>query len=161
MSVFAMGIALETATSQNLGAKQIDRIGMFYGSAVKQLIWLLGFLAILTYLFGEYFARIYTDDPNIIRETVEYLHIACFGYIFFAIGSITLRVISGAGAAARSMMIVFTALVVIQIPLAFILSRYTPLRESGIWIGVVLSYIALTVIGFQQYRSKKWIAVHI
>jgi len=115
----------------------------------------------LTYLFGEYFARIYTNDPAIIRETVEYLRIACFGYIFFAIGSITLRVISGAGAAARSMMIVFISLVLIQIPLAFILSHYTLLNESGIWIGVVLSYIALTAIGYQQYRSGKWLTVQI
>jgi putative MATE family efflux protein len=161
MSVFAMGIALETATGQNLGARQIKRIVLFYRSSVKQLVALLGILAILAYVFGEYFARIYTDDPAIIRETVEYLRIASFGYIFFAIGSVTLRVISGAGAAARSMMIVFTALVIIQIPLAFILSHYTPLHESGIWIGVVLSYIALTVIGYQQYRSRKWLDVRI
>jgi putative MATE family efflux protein len=161
MSVFAMGIALETATGQNLGARQVDRIRLFYRSAVKQLTILLGILAILSYLFGEHFARIYTSDPAIIRETVEYVRIACFGYIFFAIGSITLRIISGAGAAARSMMIVFTALVVIQIPLAFILSHYTPLHESGIWIGVVLSYIALTAIGYQQYRSGKWLTVQI
>lgn len=161
MSVFAMGIALETATGQNLGARQIKRITLFYRSSVKQLVALLGILAILAYVFGEYFARIYTDDPAIIRETVEYLRIASFGYIFFAIGSVTLRVISGAGAAARSMMIVFTALVIIQIPLAFILSHYTPLHESGIWIGVVLSYIALTVIGYQQYRSRKWLDVRI
>jgi len=149
-------------SSLQMFSVSISRLALFtFASYFDPKVTLLGFLAILTYLFGEYFARIYTDDPNIIRETVEYLHIACFGYIFFAIGSITLRVISGAGAAARSMMIVFTALVVIQIPLALILSRYTPLRESGIWIGVVLSYIALTVIGFQQYRSRKWIAVHI
>ncbi|MFM7157744.1 MAG: MATE family efflux transporter [Bacteroidota bacterium] len=161
MSVFAMGIALETATGQNLGARQVDRIKLFYHSAVKQLSVLLGLLAILSYIFGEQFARIYTNDPDIIRETVEYVRIACFGYIFFAIGSVTLRIISGAGAAARSMMVVFTALVIIQIPLAFILSHYTPLHESGIWIGVVLSYIALTVIGYQQYRSGKWLTVQI
>ena len=161
MSVFALGIAVETATGQNLGARQIKRIFQFHASAVKQLTILLGFLAILSFFFGEYFARIYTSDPAIIQETVQYLHIACFGYIFFAIGFVTVRVISGAGATARSMAIVFTSLVAVQVPMAFILSRYTPLQQNGIWIGVVTSYIALTAIAYHQLRKRTWLAVNI
>lgn len=82
MSVFAVGIAVETATGQNLGAKNYNRIFAFHKSAVKQLTILLSILAIIAFLVGEQFALIFTKDPAIIDATVKYLHIACFGYIF-------------------------------------------------------------------------------
>ena len=161
MSVFAVGIAVETATGQNLGAKNYHRIFAFHKSAVKQLTILLSILAIIAFLVGEQFALIFTKDPAIIDATVKYLQIACFGYIFFAFGFVNIRVISGAGATMRSMIIVASTLIGVQVPTAYALSHFTPLRETGIWIGVVISYIALTIVGYQQLKAKSWLKTAI
>ena len=161
MSVFAVGIAVETATGQNLGAKNYNRIFAFHKSAVKQLTILLSILAIIAFLVGEQFALIFTKDPEIIDATVKYLQIACFGYIFFAFGFVNIRVISGAGATMRSMIIVASTLIGVQVPTAYALSHFTPLRETGIWIGVVISYIALTIVGYQQLKAKSWLKTAI
>jgi putative MATE family efflux protein len=167
MSVFAVGIAVETATGQNLGARKIDRIFAFHRSAVRQLIVLLSALAIMAFFLSGEFAGIYTGSYEaslrqaIVGQTVNYLHIASFGYIFFAIGFVTMRVISGAGATMRSMMIVAFCLIGVQVPAAYILAHYTGLRENGIWVGVVLSYIVLTVAGFRELKGRRWLGVNI
>jgi len=57
----------------------------------------------------------------------------------------------------RSMIIVASALVGVQVPAAYILSHYTSLQETGIWVGVVLSYIVLTIVGYTQLKGKSWL----
>lgn len=157
MTVFAIGIAVETATGQNLGAGQIKRIFQFHRSAIYILLIIVGFLAINVVLLGDNFAGIFTKDIVIIQETTRYLHTAVFGYVFFAMGLVTTRVISGAGASFRSMTIVGGSLIFLQVPLAYSLSHFTGWGQQGIWFGVVGGYMLFTIIAFVELSRRKWL----
>ncbi len=161
MSVFAIGIAVETATGQNLGAGQIKRIFQFHRSAIYILLMIVGFLAINVFLFADNFAGIFTKDIVIIQETTRYLHTAVFGYVFFAMGLVTTRVISGAGASFRSMTIVGGSLIFLQVPLAYSLSHFTGWGQQGIWFGVVGGYMLFTGIAFVELSRRKWLSVKV
>lgn len=157
MSVFATGMAVEVATGQNLGAGKIDRISLFHRSAIKQLTVLMLGLAILVWIFGEAFVRLYSSTPQTIAEATAYLHTTVFGYIGFAIGLVTVRVMSGAGSSFLSMTITAVSLLGIQLPLAWILANATSMAQSGIWWAIVIGYVMLAVISLAVYRSRIWI----
>ncbi|GAB1429352.1 MATE family efflux transporter [Ignavibacteria bacterium] len=161
MSVFATGVALEIATGQNLGAKQPERIWIFHRAALRQLIVVIAFLGVCAFSFSEKFAELFTQDAAVISETVSYLHIVTFGYLFFAVALTTTRVISGAGAAFRSMAIVAGSLLFLQLPACFILAKFTPLNQQGIWVGIVTGYALFMVIALVNLYRKKWLAVNI
>lgn len=161
MTVFATGIAVEVATGQNLGARKPERIWLFHKAAIRQLIGVVILLGINAFFFGKYYAGIFTSDEAVISEAVQYLHIAVFGYLFFAIGLVTTRVISGSGAAIRSMTIVAGSLLLLQLPSSYLLAKYTPLHQTGIWIGVVVGYILFTAIALINLYSKKWMTTKV
>jgi putative MATE family efflux protein len=161
MTVFAIGIAVETATGQNLGAGQTKRVFQFHRAAIYILLAIVGVLALSVVLFGDRFASIFTQDAVIIRETTRYLHTAVFSYIFFAMGLVTTRVISGSGASFRSMTIVGGSLIFLQVPLAYSLSHFTNLGQQGIWFGIVGGYILFTIIAFIELSRKKWLNVKV
>ncbi|NQW29406.1 MAG: MATE family efflux transporter [Ignavibacteria bacterium] len=156
MFVFAMGMAVEVATGQNLGAGLIDRIHGYYKSAIVQLGTLMLAFALVVYLGGESFVRIFTTDPDTIKEALQYLHISIIGYIFFGIGVVSIRVISGAGAAFLSMGITSGSILGIQLPLAYFLSHIVGWGPTGVWTALVTGYIIFAVISHTAYRMGKW-----
>lgn len=160
MPIFAVGAAMEIISGQNLGAIQIRRIFLYHKSALKQLLTLMLIFTGLVFIFGGNFAKVFTDDLKIIHEVENYLRIIAFHYIPFAIGIVTLRIISGAGAYFRSLTIVIIVLVFIQLPLAFFLSGYFN-SHFGIWIGIFISSVIFALISLIELRRKKWLRAKV
>lgn len=156
MPIFATGIAIETLVSQNIGAGRLDRVEQFRRTAIRQLGGVIIGMGVLIYFFAGDIARIFTSDPRVIMLTEQYLHIAVFGYIFFVIGQSATRALSGAGHALRSMMIVAAILFLVQVPLAYVLARFTPLQEMGVFLAITISYLALAIAGGFAVRGDKW-----
>lgn len=161
MFVFATGMAVEVATGQNIGAKQIDRVFLYHRSALKQLSVVIVTLGVLIYLFGAQFISIFTKNPDTIVEATKYLHISVFGYLFFAMGVATVRVVSGAGAAFTSMGITAGSILFVQLPLAYLLSTTMGLGQQGIWLGIVLGYVVLTIVAMTVLRNGTWRTAHV
>jgi len=156
MPIFATGIAIETLVSQNIGAGRFDRVKQFRRAAIRQLGGVIAAMGVCVYLFAGNIAAIFTNDPQVIDLTVRYLHIAVFGYLFFVVGQSATRSLSGAGHSLRSMMIVAAILFLVQVPLAFLLSRMTSLAETGIFLAISISYLVLAGIGTYVMRSDAW-----
>jgi putative MATE family efflux protein len=156
MTVFAVGIAVQTAAGQNLGAGKPERVWEYFHSAALQLTVLMVSLAIIVWLVGRDFVAAYTQSPSTLSAATDYLHITVFGYVFFAVGLVAVRVISGAGASVLAMVITAGSLIGIQLPLCYILSHYTELGQTGIWIGVTLGYAIFCAIAFAVLRGGRW-----
>lgn len=161
MPIFAVGIAIEVITGQHLGAKKIDRIFEFYRTAVQQLSLAIGVLGVAMYFLAEHFARLFSHEPVVIEHIVNYLHIVILSYPLFASGIIATRVISGAGAAFKSMLIVAGSMMGIMLPIAYMLSHWTPLREQGLWLGILAGYVCFAGIAYAVVRSKTWLTAKV
>jgi putative MATE family efflux protein len=161
MSIFAVGAAIEIITGQNLGAKKIERIFEYYKSAIKQLSFLIIFFGIVIFLSGEYIALVFTKNTEIIMNVKEYLRINVFAYIFFAIGIISVRVISGAGDYIRSLILVVIVLYLFQLPIAYLLSKTAFFDYQGIWYGILASHVFFSIIGISSLYNRKWIKVKL
>jgi hypothetical protein len=161
MSVFAMGIAVETATGQNLGAEQPERVRAIHRSAVRQIGLLMLILAAAVWAFGTEFVELYSRNPATVAEATLYLSFTVIGYVFFSTGLLTVRVLSGAGAAMLAMSITAGSLLGIQLPLAFVLGYYTSLGPIGVWVAVLFGYVMFTIIALLIFRSNRWKTVRV
>ena len=156
MSVFAFGVALEVATGQNMGAGNIDRAIAYHRSAVKQMGVLMLSLAVVIWFFGRYFINLYTNVPETAAEGLTYLHTTVFGYTAFAIGLVTIRAISGAGAPYLSMVITVACLLCFQLPASYVLSHPLSLGPQGVWFGILAGYLLFAGVALWVHRLGSW-----
>ncbi len=161
MSVFAMGVAVEVATGQNLGAGKLNRVAAYHKSAVKQMAILMSVLGVVIWICGKWFVELYTQSPDTITEAMKYLRTTVVGYAAFAIGLVTVRAISGAGAAYVSMAITGGSLLLIQLPLCYLLSKTFSLGSQGVWTGLVIGYTIFACIALVVHRADFWRHVRV
>ena len=156
MTVFAVGIAVQTAAGQNLGAGKPNRVWEFFRSAALQLTVLMVSLAVVVWILGREFVSAYTHSSATIEAATQYLHITVFGYVFFAVGLVAVRVISGAGSSMLAMTITAGTLVGIQLPLCYVLSHQAAMGPTGIWIGIVAGYGIFCSIAIIVLQRGRW-----
>ena len=161
MSVFAVGVSVEVATGQNLGAGKEERVKAYHWSAVKQTSILMLALAVVVWFVGEPFVRLYTESPETVDHAVSYLRTTVFGYAFFAVGVVTVRAISGAGAAFVSMLITAGCLLGIQLPASYVLANTLELGPQGVWYGLLAGYVAYTITALIVHKSNVWKGIRV
>ncbi len=161
MFVFSVGIAIEVATGQNLGAGKFERVLGYHKAGIQILSIVIVVFGILAYTMGGLFAGIYSNDPIVIAEVQKYLHVSVFGYFFFAVGIVSARVISGSGAAYASLAIVAGSILLLQLPLVYVLSQYSGWNQIGIWVGGAGGYALFAMIALYAVRSKMWMEAKV
>ncbi len=161
MPIFATGIAIETLVSQNIGAGRFDRVKRFRNVAIRQLGGVIAVMGIAIYFLAGEIASIFTSRQDVIEATIDYLHVAVFGYLLFVVGQTATRALSGAGHSFRSMSIVAVVLFGVQLPVAWLLSQYTTLRETGVFAAITISYLVLALTGTWALRGEKWMQKRI
>lgn len=161
MSIFALGVAVEVATGQNIGAGNLERAVAYHRSAVKQGALLMGVLAVTVFVLGIEFVELYTTNPSTVAAATEYLRVTIIGYIFFAIGLVTVRAMSGAGAAFVSLSVTAGSLLGFQLPLSYVLSRTFHMGPLGVWLGIVAGYAAFAGVAITVHRRGRWRQIHV
>jgi putative MATE family efflux protein len=156
MPIFAMGVTMQTVTSQNLGAGQIKRIWTYFKIMSTQNLMLIGSLGLIVYFFAEPISTLFSADPVVISESVAYLRITAFSYPFFLLAIITSRLLSGAGFVILSMSLVAGSLAIVQIPVALFLAFPTGLEQQGVWYGILIAYVVMAALGYGAVKVSPW-----
>lgn len=136
MSLFLFGITSGAAVliAQYWGKKDLDSIKAIFGLGMKLGIAVSSLFALSAFFIPELLMRIFTDDPEIIRQGEIYLRIVCFSYPFTAVNMIYLNTM-------RSMEKVKIA------TLAYSVSFFVNLIANGILIFGLLGFPALGAAG--------------
>ena len=152
------GIANAAATlvGQNLGAGQPERAETSaWRTAFYSMLFLLA-VSMLFFTAAPWVIGIFTDNEKVIRSGVQALRIICAGYVFFGYGMVIGQAFNGAGDTITPTWINFICLWIIQIPLAYVLSRYTELEESGIYWSVAICESLLALALIWRFRLGHW-----
>jgi putative MATE family efflux protein len=155
----AMGLSMSVATlvGQNIGAGNIDR-----AARIGRLGSWLSF-GILTALGGIAFlgaprlvAFFVPGDPGVIAAGATYLRImalswGCIGAQFSMAG-----VLRASGNMLTTMMLTLVSQWVLQFPLAYVLSKHTPLASRGIWWSFPVSNVLIVLITAAVFIKGDW-----
>jgi putative MATE family efflux protein len=154
MPAITFSSALSTFVGQNLGAFQEQRAktGLRATLLFSTIYCVIISLAII--LFGEHVMSLFTTDPEVIKIGQDYLVIVSSFYLLFSVMFSFTGFLRGAGATLVPMISTFTALYLIRIPAATLLSRM--IGVNGIWWAEPMGTFVGMLILLWYFRSGKW-----
>lgn len=149
-------VATSTLVGEQIGAKNIQKAkdialtSLTFGTIISIII------TILSMIFAKQLISIFTSDQFVIIEGAKILKIISLTFTLFAIQKILTGVFQGSGNPQIPSAIAVLALWVIELPLAYILSQYTPLAQTGIWIAIVSGGFLAATISIIAYFKFPW-----
>ncbi len=150
MTAQGFGTALITFIGQNYGAKNYSRVKEGYFKSLY-LMFAWGVLTTLAlWFFAAPIYRLFTSEPEMISLGSNYLKIIALSQIFMVIEIATSGAFNGVGMTMQPSVIsfVFTGL---RVPVAYYLSRYTPLGLDGIWWTISISSIIKGIVAMALF----------
>jgi MATE family multidrug resistance protein len=116
----------------------------------------MGLCAILFLSVPRQLMGIYTSDPEIVGFGTSLLFVAALFQIFDGAQVAGLCILRGAADTRVPMAITVLGYWMIGIPVGYYLGFHTPLRESGIWTGLVVSLAVVGALLFWRVRRVLW-----
>jgi Na+-driven multidrug efflux pump len=155
----AMGLSMATAAliGQNIGAGNIARAGQ-----VARLSCLISFVALsvvgaVCYAAAEPIVAFFVPNaPQVIREGAHFIRIVSFSFGFIGLQFALLGVLRAAGEMFQAMATTIVSLWLLQIPLAFALSKHTGLGPDGLWWSLPAANVVAAAIAGVLFLSGRW-----
>lgn len=149
----AVGMAVETFTGQNIGAKNIARVkkgirwsyllhGIFYGAFCPAV-----------YFAAEPIMRAFTKSEESIRYGVEYMHV--FSFFFLIGGAMTIfhGVLRATGDVKYTLYMGLSE-VVTRVGFTFLFTAW--FGYQGLWWVSPLTWVCAVALGAVRYYSGRW-----
>lgn len=127
-------------TSQNMGAKQYNRVKKIFWTCVGVVIGVGLFLGVGAWLFGDKLLRLYTSEPEVIKYGVERLGVVSATYFLCGIMDTMVGGLRGMGYSITPMVVSLTAVCILRM----------------IWIATIFQSIHTPVILYLSYPVS-WI----
>jgi putative MATE family efflux protein len=161
LPAWGMSNAAATLTGQNLGAGQPER--------AEKSVWITaGYVTIfmvcvtaIFYVFGQPIVSFMNSDPQARHYATQALRIMSLGYIFFGIEMVMLNAFNGAGDSRTPTVVNLVGFWALQIPLAWVLSKYYIKEPLGIFIAIIISQCCTALLSYVLFKKGSWKKVKI
>jgi putative MATE family efflux protein len=156
LPAWGLGNAAATLVGQNLGAGRPERAERSVWMAAR---WNAAFLVSVSVLFVSvpgFFAAPFTNDPAVVDYVADCLRICSLGYGFYAVGMIVTQAFNGAGDTDTPTFINLFCLWLVQIPLAWWLSRVVGWGPQGAFASIAIADSLVAVVAVVIFRRGRW-----
>lgn len=155
----AMGLsmAVSTLVGQNIGAGNTARAGKI---AILGACWGFAILTgagVVAYLAAPHIVAFFVpDDPAVINKGAEFIRVMCLAWGGLGIQLCMVATFRGSGNFLISMVIALVSQWMLQFPVAYILSKHTPLAANGIWWSFPTMHIIMAVVAVLWFAHGGW-----
>lgn len=156
LPAWGLGNAASTLVGQNLGAGRPKRAERSVWRACGLNMVFLITVGLAFIVYAEPLVRIFSADPEVLRYGADCLRIISYGYGFYAVGMIMVQAFNGAGDTYTPTTINFFVYWMMQIPLAWWLSRHMGLGAEGVFYAILIAEGLLAVVGVLVFRRGRW-----
>ena len=153
---WGLGAAGATLVGQNLGAKQPDRAEKSVWRAGFFNMIYLGTLSLIFQLFAPRLVGIFTNDPSVVGYGASFLRTVSLCYVLYAYGLVVVQAFNGAGDTRTPTIINLFCFWIVQLPLAFTLSRGLHMGPRGAYLAVLPTQVLLALIAIYVFRQGRW-----
>jgi putative MATE family efflux protein len=151
------GSAVQTFVGQNLGAAQPERAKQSgYWAALFNAV----MMAALSLLYVAHSASIvgfFAHDTKVLAIAGSYLAWVAPSYVALGTGIVLGSVMQGAGAPLRALLLDACVVLLFQLPVALVIFWLPSRSLEQVWLGVALSYLALSLLFFGSYRRGRFL----
>ena len=152
-----LAIANSTLVGQSIGAGDIDQaVRTSRLSALISFI-SLTLLGIIVFIFSKNLVSFFIPgDPAVIQNGSNFIRIVALSFGFVGLHMSLSNVFSAAGLTHVSMTLTLISQWVLQVPLSFLLSKYTHLGLFGVWTAIPITNIVVAFIAYILYCRGSW-----
>lgn len=148
--------AAATMTGQNLGAGKPDRAEKAVWLAGFYNMWVLGAVGLVFVIFTPQAIGVFTQDPAILPWGISCLRIVSLGFVFYAYGMVLSNAFNGAGDTWTPTWLNLCCFWLLQVPLAWILSKQPSIGPRGVFIAITVAFSTLAVASAVLFKRGKW-----
>ncbi|GGX27694.1 MATE family efflux transporter [Aquimarina muelleri] len=156
MPAWGIGNAAGILTGQNLGANQHER--------AEKSVWKAGFLNMcflcLVALFWKFTAEpvvlLFTNDPEVLKNGVLYLHYITIAYVLLGYTMVISRALNAAGDVKVVTLLYILMFYITQIPLSYLFGVRLDWGPKGIFVAILISELVLAIACIIVFKKGKW-----
>ncbi|UCD10075.1 MAG: MATE family efflux transporter [Dehalococcoidales bacterium] len=156
MPTFALGMASGVLAGQNLGAGQPDRAAKSSWIAVALVEGIMFVFCMVIIFAAEHIVHIFSTEPDVVQISATYLRIGILGYAFLGFVAVLMNSLSGSGDTLPPMIVAVSTVMVVTLPMAFFLSKYTSLGVYGVRWAMAAEMVVQAIIFTIYFRTGKW-----
>lgn len=150
----AMNQAMASFASQNVGAGKEERARKGLGVALR-LSGTIGLvLSVPAWIFAPWLTARFNPDPEVIALATDYVRIAAFSYVFFALVGPLIGFIRGTGNQLISVVVGLIAQYVFRVPVTLLAAR--AIGFPGVAFGILAGPVSSVVMYSAVVLSGKW-----
>lgn len=156
MPCMGLGHGSGVLVGQNLGArkpKRAEKSGWLAGGLAEGYALII---SVVILVWAEGVISIFNAEPEVVQLASAFLRIAATGYLFMGLYFVMQNSISGAGDTLPPMLITLLNFWMLQIPLAYLLPRFTGLGVYGVRWAIVAGWIIAAAAYSVYFRLGRW-----
>ena len=161
MPAFAFSMAASVLVGQNLGARKEDRASYVGWQIALSAASTLAVIAAVLFIFAPEVSSILTSDPNVWDQTVSYLRYNLVVAPFMALGLSFSGGLQGAGDTRGVLMVIFFAMWMIRLPLAYLLGVAWDWGARGVWLAMIISMAIQGILMLLRFHMGKWKSLEV
>lgn len=156
----ALGLSMAVAAlvGQNIGAGKPERAHEAVKVGARVSFVALALAGVVAYVAAKPIVEFFVDDQSVevIAQAVSFVRVTSVSFGLIGLQMVYLGAFRAAGSPGIALFLTFVAQWLLQLPLAFILSRYTSLGIEGIWWAGPISQMVTVLGALYWYRYGTW-----
>lgn len=154
----AMGLAQGSSTivAQNIGADQIERAERSVWTSVGIISSFTFIFTTLLFFYGGYVVKFFINDPEVIGIGMRMFKITSYSVLFFSVMVVFTAAFQGSGHTLPVFVMQMIRLWVLRIPFVLLLAKKLHFGADGIFWGMFISNMVITLIAFLWFKTGSW-----
>ena len=112
-------------------------------------------------IFPAVFVSIFSDEREFVETAVIWVQIQAVAGVALGGGQVLQQSFNIAGDTLAPMLVTFMSMWVMEIPLAFVLTKFTPLGELGIPVAIAVAMFVRFALYGGYYMTGRWLRVAV
>ena len=154
MPSFGIAIAVVTLVGHNVGAGKIERAKKITWSAAWIAAAIMAAGGLVMFLIPSLIVRVFTSDVTLISYTVSYLRIVGLTFGFIGFGMMIGSSFQGAGRGMPALVLTSLRVLIINVPLAYLLSLKYGL--NGVWVSFAISTVVSAIVAIIWFNVTRF-----
>ena len=156
LPAWGLSNAAATLVGQNLGAKKIDRAEQSVMLTAKYNAIFMGVVTLIFVFLSKNIISVFSKDEVIIQFGAQALQIMGVTYVFYGLGMVMTQALNGAGDTKTPTWINFVGFWLLQIPLAYLLSKGLNLSTTGVFLSIPIAETLIALAAWYYFKKGKW-----
>ncbi len=156
MPAMGLGNAAGVLAGQNLGAKQPERAEKTAWLSVGLFTGVMFVISLVVWFWPQYVVSVFNTEPGLLETAATFLRIQIVHFMVSGITLVLMSCLNGVGDTWAPTLNTLITLWGVQMPLAYLLSRFTTLGVFGVRWAMVIAVVIRAAVYVVYFKTGRW-----